>query len=987
MEKQRLISFDVFTLDVANESLWRGSERIHLRPKTFAFLQYLAARPGQMLTKEHLLSILWKDCYVGDGALKTCVAEIRKQLGDSAEAPKIIETAHRRGYRFIAKTGPSSPAFAVQETHFSRSDRGPIIDTGKLVGRTSELAQLRQHLEIAMSGTRQVVFVTGEQGIGKTALVDTFLKMANPGLQVKNSSQDPKGLWIVRGQCIKSHGAREAYMPIREAFTGLCHEAGQKRVADILRRHAPLWLLQMPSLVSPEQLRKLKRATLGAPREQLMREMTEALEALTTDTPLILVLEDLHWSDHATLDLILYWAQRRFPARLLLLGTYRSAEAIDDDHLKTVTQELQAHNLCRNLPLALLSTDIVSEYLTQRFPNHMLPAETAKWIHRRTEGNPLFVVNLVDHLIAAGFIEQHNKHCMLKTTLDKAELDVPPTIQQIIERQIGSCSIQEQRLLQAASVVGVDFSVAAVAAALGEEADQIEKQCRGLVHRHLFLHPAKIHQPPGGKREAGYRFNHVLYQNICYQTLPEEFRAQLHRQVAEYIERTNENQRSISAARLAMHFEQGQDYDRAIKYYQQAAANANWRYMGREAKELAERGIQLLGEVSNGLDRSNIEMSLQIELGTALVATRGLGTPEVKRAFNRALELLPPLDKQGQSGNNNLLFSALWGLWNHSWIQAEYAAARETAERLFQLAQNEQDTTMLNQAHFALGIIMMDHGEFADALRHLEQCPTVISRVYAALTMWNLGFPNRSVKSLDETLAHAFTTQNPEDCIFTNVAMARVYAARRENEKALDHAQTALNLARQNNFLELWLAPWKIILGWAQVKLGRVNEGIEQIRQAIAEHQGIGITNITPYLLAMFAESLGDAGKTEEGLIVIQEARDAVHKTGMSYYEAEIYRLEGELLLQRIKSEEKTGSDNRKFSNIESCFKTSIRIARQQQAKSFELRATTSLAKLLQRQNRREEARECLVHIYSRFTEGQDTSDLQDAHELIQALS
>ncbi len=597
------------------------------------------------------------------------------------------------------------------------------------------------------------------------------------------------------------------------------------------------------------------------------------------------------------------------------------------------------------------------------------------------------MVNLVDHLIAAGFVVQHDGRWILKTTLDKAESEAPPTIQQIIERQIERCSLQEQRLLQAASVVGLDFSVVAVAAALREKADRIETRCRGLAHRHLFLQPANIRQLPGEKREPCFRFSHILYQNICYQFLPEEFRAQLHKRVAEYLERSKRNQLSSFSARLAMHFEQGRDYGRAIKYYQQAAATANWRYAGREAQELAERGIRLLGEDSAGPEGRKIEMSLQIELGTALLATRGLGAEEVGRAFAQAMELLRKLGKRERSGKNDLLFSVLWGLWNYNWIRAEYAAARESAERLFQLAEAEQDSTMLTQAHYALGIVMMDHGEFPGALQHLEQCQTVVSRIYAALTMWYLGYKNRALKYLEETLARALAAKNPEDCIFSYVAMARVHAARREEGKAADRVQAALSLARQNDFLELWLAPWEVILGWSLVKLGQVNEGIEKARQALAEHRGVGFTNITPFILAMFAEILGDAGKTEEGLIVIQEALDASSKTGMIYHEAEIYRLKGELLQRKISSNERSGEGHGTISNAISCFKKAIQIARQQSAKSFELRATTSLARLLQKQNRPAEALERLTKVYDWFTEGHDTPDLRDAKELICELS
>jgi DNA-binding winged helix-turn-helix (wHTH) protein len=986
MEKRRQVTFDVYTLDSANESLWKGSERIHLRPKSFALLQYLVDRPGQLVTKDQLFNALWQDRYVEDGALKHCMAEIRKALSDPAETPRFIETAHRRGYRFIGDIDSERTVHVAPWTGAGQKDQGSYAYGRQLVGRTIELAQLQQSLERAIEGVRQVVFVTGEQGIGKTTLVDAFLKSVNPTMTAPGRPESHGEPWVARGQCIKSHGASEAYMPFWEAFIELYQKTNRKHIVATLHQHAPLWLMQMPSLVSAAQLRNLQRITLGATRERMLREMAEALEILTAENPLILVLEDLHWSDYSTLDLISFWAQRRAPARLLLIGTYRPAEAMANDNpLRTIKQELQAHHQCQELPLGFLGKDAIEEYLLHRFPNHGFPAEMAPWIHRRTEGSPLFVINLLDHLVARGLIAQHGKEWTLNVTLDEAELDVPPTIQQIVGLQIERCSAAEQSLLQAASIVGVDFSAATVAAALGEKADRIETLCRDLIHRHLFLQPASIRQLQGGKREAHYRFGHVVYQNICYQLLPQELRAQMHRRIAKHIERTNPKQLGDLATRLAMHFEQGRDYSRAIKYYRQAAANANWRYAGREAQKLAHRGIQLLKEASSGLERAPIEMSLQIELGTALLATRGLGTEEVKNAFARAQELLRQLNKRWRSDNNDLLFSALWGLWNYNWIRAEYAAARKAADRMLQLAEAEQDSIMLTQAHYALGIIMMDHGEFHGALQHLEQCPTVVSRIYAAVTLWNLGFPDRAMKSIEDTLARVLTDQNPEDVIFTYVAAARVHVARGESEKALDRTQAALGLARQHNFLELWLAPWKIIGGWALTKLGQKTEGIKQIHAALVEYQEAGFTNIRPYLSVLFAETLGDAGQIEEGLIAVQDALDAACKTGIRHHEAEIYRIKGELLLKRALNN--TSSEkNPKFAEAESCLKRAIVTARKQQAKSFELRATVNLARMLQKRNQPAPAIKLLTKIYSWFTEGHDTFDLREARTLLQEL-
>lgn len=974
---RKQITFDVFTLDSENELLWKGPERIHLRPKTFALLQYLVAHPGQLVTKNELLNAVWQDLHVGDEALKHCVSEIRRVLADNAGAPRFVETVHRRGYRFVGKTGAQRSSTADRTARAKTPVQEPTSDGLQLVGRSTELAQLHLCLSKAMSGVRQVVFISGDQGIGKSSLVDAFLEIVSRNQPGRPSEEVLIRPSIARGQCIKSHGASEAFMPVMEAITGLCHTPLRKRTIAVLCHYAPLWLLQMPSLISDTQLQSLQRANTGASRERMLREMAEALDALTEDIPLVLVLEDLHWSDHSTLDLISYWARRRARSQLLLIGTYRKEEILVADHpLKAIEQELCAHQRCHELPLSFLDEAAVGEYLSRRFHSHKLPPEIAPWVHQRTGGNPLFMVNVLDHLLARGLITQHKGHWRFESTLEEAEKTVPPTIQQIIERQFEHCTPQEQGLLQAGSVEGVEFTVAGAASALGEEADAVEKLCRALADRNQFLHPAGLRQSTRGRQTTCYRFIHAMYQSICYQLLPEELRSRYHRSVAEYIENIRHPNPGEMAARLAMHFDHGHEHSRAIGYYQRAADNANLRYAGHEALDLATRGIQLLETEPASPERTEREMCLQIARGTALMSARGLGTHEVSHAFGRARELFQELTQSQRSGKKTLLFSALYGLWTYHWVRAEYNVARSLADQLLQMATAERDTSLLSQAHHALGIILMDHGKFAAALEHLEQSTDVVSRFCAAITQWHLGYPDRALKNCEETLDFALQTRNPENCIFAQLGKARVHMARRESREALDCAQAALALAHDQGLVEQWLAPMKCIRGWAIAKLGQVNNGLEQVLQALAVFQAIGSSNLTPLLSAMAAEISLDAEQIDQGLAIVEEAHNLARNTGMNHCDAEIHRLKGELLLQRFNRHE-----------AESCFEQAIETARKQDAKSFELRATISLAKFLLKENRQAEARERLTKICAWFTEGRDTLDMREALALFRELS
>src|SRR5262249_25234144 len=303
-----------FRLDPVNACLWRGTKTIHLTPKAFAVLQCLAERYGQLVTKDFLLENVWPGTAVGDAVLKVCVREIRKALGDRVGAPRFVSTVHRRGYRFIAGVTDSDPR-PERDGAIERSPVGSGSTSGSryrgpahFVGRESTLDRLQRGIEAAWRGTRQIVFVTGEPGIGKTGVVEAFLERV---------AVDPR-VWIAHGQCAETYGTPEPYLPVLDAFGRLCREGDGDWLVTLLHKYAPTWLAQMPWLLDSADPDGVDRALLGATRERMLREMAEAVEALTAEAPLVLVLEDLHWSDTATVDLVSLLARRQEPARLLL---------------------------------------------------------------------------------------------------------------------------------------------------------------------------------------------------------------------------------------------------------------------------------------------------------------------------------------------------------------------------------------------------------------------------------------------------------------------------------------------------------------------------------------------------------------------------------------------------------------------------------------------------------------------------------------------
>jgi predicted ATPase len=327
----------------------------------------------------------------------------------------------------------------------------------------------------------------------------------------------------------------------------------------------------------------------------MLREFAEVVETLTAETPLVLVLEDLHWSDYATLDLLTRLAQRPEAARLLVLGTYRPADILASGHpLHSVRQTLEVHRQCTELALELLSAADVARYLQVRFPHHTFPAALGDVLHRRTDGNPLFLVNVVEALRQQGLLAQRDAQWTLQGDVKAVVRGVPESPRQLIEQQLARLTPEEQQLLMVASVAGVEFAAAEVAAGVEVEVSHIETLCDALVQRQLFLCPADMQTWPDGTVTARYRFIHALYQDVLYQHTAATRRLRLHQRLGVRLEAAYGAQGGEMAAVLAMHFTHGRDVRRAIQYWRQAAQNAARRHAQHEVIQALHRALELL---------------------------------------------------------------------------------------------------------------------------------------------------------------------------------------------------------------------------------------------------------------------------------------------------------------------------------------------------------------------------------------------------------
>ena len=982
--------FAPFRLDPTNARLWCRAQALSLTPKAFAVLHHLVEHAGELVTKEVLLDAIWPDTVVSEAVLKVSIGEIRKALGDAAKTPQFIATVYRRGYRFIAPVTVVDPSdVGPSEAHLN--PLGPVTSspeplsapshTVPLVGRQTELARLHRWLEQARRGKRQVVFVTGEAGIGKTAVVEAFLA------QVATDTR----LLIARGQCVEHYGLGEAYLPMLEALGRLCRAPGSEHLLMVLRQHAPLWLAQIPWLFSADERETLQRELIGATQPRMLREMAEAVEALTVETPLILVLEDLHWGDYATLDLVAMLAQRREPARFLLLGTYRPVEVIVRGHpLKTIKQELQLHGSCEELLLELLSEAAVAAYLAARCPGSRLPAALVQMIHQRTNGNPLFMVNIVEDLLTRGVLDERDGQWELTARIDEVEVGVPENLLQMIAQQIERLSREEQRVLEAASVAGVEFVAAVVAAALEADSMAVEEWCEELGRRQHILRPEGVAEWPDGTVTACYRFRHWLYQHVAYQQLGATRRLLLHQQIGMRIEAAYGPRVSEVAAELAVHFERGRDDHRAVRYLQHAAENATRRHAYREVIVHLSKGLALLQSMPDTPERLRQELDIHTVLGPALIATKGYAAPEVEHTYTRARLLCQ------QTGAAPPHFDVLRGLWNCYVVRAELQTAREFGEQLLAIAQHAQESALLVEAHRALGTTLLFLGELASAREHLEagivsydppqHCPLalrfgadpgVLCRLYAASTLWLLGYAEHARRCLHEGLSLAQEGAHPFSLAFAFSFAAQIYQRRRQVTAVQEWAEAAVTVATNHEF-PFFLAWGMVLRGWSLVEQGQ-EEGMAQIRQGLGTWQATGTMLTRPHALALLAEAYGRRGQIDEGLRVLEEALAAVHMTGERWWKAELHRLTGEFLLVQESTRDKADA-------AEASFRRALDTARRQGAQALKLRATISLCRLWQRQGKGIEARHLLEETYDAFTEGFDTADLETACALMEEL-
>jgi predicted ATPase len=584
--------FESFVLDTSNECLWHASVHIALANKLFSVLRYLVENPGRLITHDELLDALWPTTYVQPQVLRTYMLELRKILGDDAKHPKFIQTLPKRGYKFVATVTENNDA-AIEVTDATGISTQKV-SSATLVGRNEDLDQLQKMAQVAANGQRQLVFITGPAGIGKTALIKALRKTLNT-----TSTQTR----MVFGHCVEGLSEKENYYPILEAF-------GQFLASSS----------QVSGIVPGSSLRLTYQNGAG--------ELCEALEKFAQDNVLILVIEDIQWAHESTLELISVLARRSTPVKLMVIATYRSQDRSTGHYLKSMKQDLVVRHLCTELALAPLSKPALKQLLCHRLEQEELPAELDSFFYQRSGGNPLLVLALLDHMIAERFLVRECANNEGKwaraSSIAEMELSVPGELAKLIELEIDRLSPREQGILEAGSLMRIAFPVWAVAAALEDDPESIEVTCEDLERRTGLVSRAGHDDLPDGTRSDFYSFAHEFYREVLYERQTTGRRAKRHIRIAERLRSLFAGRETNVAQEMAMHFEAAGNWEQAARTLRAAARHAHQIRAYRQSAELLERASHIAVNIADAdcsaLVREiedELEMLREITAGTA----------------------------------------------------------------------------------------------------------------------------------------------------------------------------------------------------------------------------------------------------------------------------------------------------------------------------------------------------------------------------------
>ena len=882
----------------------------------------------------------------------------------------VLEDLGPRLLKGIAEPVPVWRALRVRDAR-GRPGR-PATGLTPLVGREQELSlALDRWEQVSEGGRGQVVMLSGEAGMGKSRLVQALRERLTAAPHTwlecgcspyhENSALHPLVECLEQGLLLGRDDPSEVTLAKLETAlrpTGIGLAEGVPLFATLL------------SLALPERYAPLQQMTGEARRRKTLESVVAWLFALSEDRPVVLVVEDIHWIDPSSLELLKTLVEQVPTARMLLVLTFRPGVDVSWASRSHVVY-LTLHPLTRKQVAAIVGRVTGGK---------ALPEAVMEQVVAKTDGVPLFVEELTKAIVESDLLVERDRHFERADPLPR--FMIPATLQDSLMARLDRLG-RTKEVAQLAAVLGREFPYELLAAVSGMDAGSLVDALERLAEAELLYRRGT---PP----RATYTFKHALVQEAAYQSLLNRTRREYHARIARVLEERFPERGASEPEVLARHYEEARLPAEAARYYERAGERAEQRSANREAISHLRRGIELLGALPESANRDRQELRLQVKLGAPLLEARGYGDAEVERAYARARELC-----QGV-GETPELFQALWGLSVFYHARNELSTAVEMGEDLLGVAERSGDSSLLISANLSLGCPFFWQAKFAECLQRVERTialyepakhrslsyvygenPGVSSRIYAAMALWMLGFPDRALRRIYEAVEVARDATHPFSLGYALTFAAAIHVLRREREAAREWAEKAIALSEEQHLL-LWLGAARFYLGWALAEPGAGREATEALEAGAAQVAATGTEVGAPSLFGLMAEAYGELGRLDDGLRTLENALDLAERRQSPFWNAELYRLKGELLLRQDAA---AGSDAAAF------FRRALEIARQQGAKVFELRASVNLSRLLRQQGSASDASAVLAPIYRWFTEGHGTADLTRARSLLDELS
>jgi DNA-binding winged helix-turn-helix (wHTH) protein len=916
-------AFDRFRLSADGTLLVRDGAVMALAPKVLQILLVLVQHAGEVVRKEQLLRAVWPDSFVEDTGLTRNISLLRRALGDDGQ--RFIVTVSRIGYRFAVPvervvSTASSGHSQKTGTHGDplRGDQGQLI-----VGRTRELKRLREALERTQNGRGAILAIAGEPGIGKTTVVETFLR----GIE--------ESCVIGRGRCSERLAGTEPHLPVLEALDEIT--TVDPALLDVLRRAAPTWF-QYAAWPSPPHT-NVDAATVrgtGNP-ERLMRELTTFLEETARHQPIVIFIEDVHWADVSTIDVFAHLAPRLACIRLLVVVTYRQREMLLAEHpFARLRGELMARGQLDELQVSLLGADDVREYLRSAFGNSPVSPEFSTLVFQRTEGNPLFMVEVVRYL------RQH-------PSADRSALrapDVPDSLRGLIESGLQILDPVTRQLLSIAAVQGHECDSATLACVSGVAASDVEERLRNADQVHALLRFDRENELADGSLSLVYRFVHVLYQDALTSAIAPSRRIEWARHIADALLQSHAGHTDSIAGSLAVLFETGREYWRASQFFLDTSRHAAQRFAWASASELARRGLHCLKSVRD-IDPNDMmrrELDLTLARLPPLASLQGYGSPEVEQLAQHVVELAERL------GDVAAAAAALGATWLVRMVRGECLAARDAGTRLASLGSTVSNDVLLMNGHMEAQIACHHLGEFqqarhhaatvmtlADRASHSERCigildPIVASLAESARNWWITGYLRRALADCEAAVALGRELGHPDSLAFAWLFHAWIHGYQGDWPTCLASSETGIAIARESGSVQT-LAWNQCVHGWALAQTGKIQAGESELAAAIEASKTIRGGVALPQFNGMMAEVLQARSDFVAAERWLTQAIEFEHSHDDRYFSAEVHRLSAVCRVKRGRIDEGC-----------SVLHEAIDVARSQGATTFELRAALSLA-------------------------------------------